>query len=138
VNGVVGVTIAVLDFVTATPAYPTTGVSTANTTVDPSGNTPFLSGTGVLAQVSPFTFPSGTFATTCSQYVSHPVSVPGGAMTGPCIHGWVQFPLGDPGLLAVGADSSSPPAGASYYTLDGYATPAISFFVNWAIRIKTN
>jgi len=131
------VTVAVLDFGTATPQYPNVGVAKANTTVDPSGNTPDL-GSGVLANVSPFTFPSLTFATTCSQYISHAVSVSGGAMTGPSIHGWVQFPPGDSGLLGVGADSSSPSAGASFYTLDGYSTPAISFFVNWGIRIKTN
>jgi hypothetical protein len=137
VNGVTGVTAAVLDFGIATPEYPSVGVSTANTGVDPSGNTPDL-GAGILGNVTPFTFPSLTFSTTCSQYISHPVSVPGSAMTGPSIHGWVQLPPGDSGLLGVGADSSSPSAGKSFYTSDGYTTPAISFFANWGIRIKTN
>jgi hypothetical protein len=136
VNGVTGVTVALLDFGIATPQYPNVGVAKANTGVDPSGNTPDLG--SPLANVSPFTFPSLTFATTCSQYISHGVSVSGGAMTGPSIHGYVQFPPGDSGLLGVGADSSSPSQAASFYTLDGYSTPAISFFVNWGIRIKTN
>lgn len=138
VNGVTALTISVFDFVTATPAYPTSGVSTANTTVDASGNTPHVTGGGVLATVSPFTFTSGTFATTCSQFVSHAVSVSGGAMTGPSIHGWVQFPPGDPGLAGVGADTSSGTTGKSFFSLDAYTTPSIAFFTNWGIRLKTN
>lgn len=126
VNGVTALTISVFDFVTATPAYPTSGVSTANTTVDASGNTPHVTGGGVLATVSPFTFTSGTFATTCSQFVSHAVSVSGGAMTGPSIHGWVQFPPGDPGLAGVGADTSSGTTGKSFFSLDAYTTPSIA------------
>src|SRR5215471_14723642 len=99
VTAVTALTISVLDFVTATPAYPSSGVSTANTTVDPTGNSPNLAGPGVLATVSPFTFPSGSFETTCSAFTSKPVAVPGALMTGPSIHGWVQFPPGDSGLL---------------------------------------
>jgi len=138
VNGVTALTIAPFDFVTATPAFPTSGVSTANTGVDPSGNTPNVVGGGVLATVSPFTFTSGTFATTCSQMVSHAVSVSGGAMTGPSIHGWLQFPPGDPGLAGVGADTSSGTSGKSFFSLDAYTTPSIAFFTNWGIRLKTN
>ena len=138
VNGVTALTIAPFDFVAATPAYPTSGVSTANTGVDPSGNSPNVVGGGVLASVSPFTFSSGTFATTCSQFVSHAVSVSGAAMTGPSIHGWLQFPPGDPGLCGVGADTNSGTSGKSFFSLDAYTTPAVAFFTNWGIRLKTN
>src|SRR5262249_51971508 len=120
------------------PAYPTSGVSTANTGIDPSGKTPNLSGAGVLALVSPFTFPSGTFATTCSQFIDHQVSVPGGALTGPSIHAWVQLPPGDADKLAIGADTSSIPKERSLLTSDGYTTPAVPVPRNWAIRVKTN
>jgi hypothetical protein len=131
VNGLVGLTIAVLDFVTATPAFPTTGISNPNVVVDPSGNTPDISGAGLLASVSPFTFTSGTFATTLSQYVSHAVSVPGSAMTGSTIHGWLQFPPGDPSLLQLGVDTSDfpGPQGRTFFSLDGYTSPAIQFFI---------
>jgi hypothetical protein len=143
VNGVVGLTLAVQDFVTAIPAYPTTGVSNPNLGVDPSGNTPDISGAGLLALVSPFTFPSGTFATTSGQYVSHTVSVPGSAMTGSSIHGWLQFPPGDPGLLAIGVDTSDfpGPQGQTFFSLDGYTSPAVQFSIpigNAGIIIKTN
>ena len=118
------------NFVTATPGYPTTGVSTANTTIDPTDGTPNLTGPGLLAMVGPFTLPSGTFATTCSQYISHPIWVPGNALTGPSIRGWVQFPFGDPGLLAVGGDTTASNA-SSFFTQDGYTTASEFFFVNW-------
>jgi hypothetical protein len=131
-----GLTISVLDFVTASPAYPSSGVSTANTGLDPSGNTPNLSGGGVLATVSPFTFTSGAFETTCSQFTSHAISVAGGAMTGPGINAWVQFPPGDSGFLWVGADSTSALQNASFFTLDGYASAAIALPTNLAIRVK--
>ncbi|MFO0981963.1 MAG: hypothetical protein U1E76_09510 [Planctomycetota bacterium] len=90
VNGVVGLTLAVLDFVTTTPSFASAGVSNANLAVDPSGQTPDVRGPGVLAVVAPFTFPSGTFATTSNQYVSHAVAVPGAAL-GSHVHGWMQF-----------------------------------------------
>jgi hypothetical protein len=137
VNGVTALTISVLDFVTATPAYPSSGISTANTTVDPSGNSPNLTGPGVLATVSPYTFPAGSFETTCSQFSTHPVAVSGGAMTGPSINAWVQFPPGDSGLLGVGGDTTASNA-SSFFTQDGYTTASVAFFVNWGIRLKTN
>src|SRR5262249_17871670 len=119
VNGVVALRIAVLDFVTAVPTYPTSGISNPNLSVDPTGDTPDIAGAGLLASVSPFTFPSGTFATTASQYVSHSVSVPAPAMTGSSIHGWLQFPPGDSGLLGCGADTSSV-LGRSFESANGY------------------
>lgn len=126
-------TISVLDFMTAVPAYPTAGVSNANLAVDPTGATPDVVGPGLLALVAPFTFPSGTLALTSAQYISHPTSVPGSAL-GDHVHGWVQF---QPGafLLAVGADITSP-NGCSYFTSDAYTTPAMPFgFANWGIRL---
>ena len=126
-------TISVLDFVTATPAYPTSGVSNANLGVDASGNTPDIG--APLATVSPFTFPSGSFDTTSGLYHSHAIAVPGGSL-GTNVHGWVQFPPGDSGLLGVGADSSSGTNGCSFFSLDGYSSPAVSFFTNWGIRVK--
>ncbi|MCI0659398.1 MAG: hypothetical protein L0170_20295, partial [Acidobacteria bacterium] len=127
--------IAVLDFVTAVPAYPTAGVSNAALAVDPTGATPDIAGPGLLALVAPFTFPSGTFATTSGLYVAAPVFVPGGLL-GSFVHGWVEFPPGDPGLLLVGADTSSLPALGSFFSLDGYVTPAVPFAVgNWGIRV---
>lgn len=134
-NGIVGLTISVLDFGTATPAYPTSGVSNANLGVDGTGNTPDIG--APLASVSPFTFPSLTFATTSGQYISHAVSISGGSLS-TNVHSWVQFPPGDSGLLGVGADSSSGTNGCSFFSLDGYSSPAISFFTNWGMRVATN
>jgi hypothetical protein len=134
VNGVVGLTISVLDFGTSAAGYPTSGVSNANLVVDPSGNTPDIG--NPLAAVSPFTFPPGSFETTSPSYTSHGVSIPGGSLSAH-VHGWVQFPPGDPGLLGVGGDTTQN-NGCSFFSLDGYSSPAISFFVNWGIRIKTN
>jgi len=102
----VALTIAVLDFVTAVPAFPSSGISNPNLAVDATGNTPDIAGTGLLATIAPFTFAPATFATTFAQYVSRPVSVSGSVMTGVSIHGWLQFPPGDPGLLGCGADTS--------------------------------
>jgi hypothetical protein len=134
VNGVVGLTIAVLDFGTPVAAFPAAGISNANLAVDPSGNTPDLG--APLACVCPFTFSPGTFATTVQQYISHAVSIPAGAL-GPNVHGWVQFPPGDSGLLGVGGDTTETNH-CSYYTMDGYTSPAVSFSVNWGLRIDTN
>ncbi|MFO0980646.1 MAG: hypothetical protein U1E76_02685 [Planctomycetota bacterium] len=135
-HGVVGLTIAVLDFGTATPAFPRAGVSNANFVVDATGHTPDVSGAGLLALIAPFTFPSGTLATTSGLYVNHAVAVPGASL-GTHVHGWVQFPPGDSGLLGVGGDTTMS-NGCSFFTLDSYTTPAVSFFANWGIRLKTN
>jgi hypothetical protein len=135
VAAVTGLSISVLDFVTAAPAFPSCGISNPNLAIDASGNTPDIAGAGLLALIAPFTFPAGTFATTCSQYVTHPTFVPGAAMNGTSIHGWLQFPPGDPGLLQCGADSTNP-LGKSFFSVDGYTTPATSFLLNWGIRLK--
>jgi hypothetical protein len=127
----------VLDFLTATPAYPKSGISNPNLGVDPSGNTPFIGGPGVIITVSPFTFPPGTFATTSGQYITQSAVAPGAAFTGMSIHAWVHFPPGNPGLLSIGGDSTTP-TNCSFYTQDGYATPGVPFGAacTWAIRIE--
>jgi hypothetical protein len=124
--------LSVLDFVTAAAGYPTSGVSNANLGVDPSGNTPDIG--SPLATVSPFTFPSGTFDTT-APFVSAAIAVPGGSL-GTNVHVWVQFPPGDSGLLGIGADTSSGTNGCSFFSLDGYSSPAVSFFANWGMRVN--
>jgi hypothetical protein len=133
-NGIVALTVSVLDFGTTAAGYPTSGVSNANLGVDASGNTPDIG--SPLATINPYTFPAGSFETTSGLYTSHAVSVAGGSLSAN-VHGWVQFPPGDPGLLGVGGDTTSA-NGRSFFTLDGYSSPAISFFVNWGIRVKTN
>jgi hypothetical protein len=129
--------ISVLDFLTAVPAYPTSGFSNPNLGVDASGNTPDVAGAGVIVTVSPFTFPAGTFATTSGAYVVQPAAAGGGAFSGISIHAWVQFPPGDPGLLGVGGDTTLP-QGCSYFTQDAYTSPAIFFgsIANWGLRIQ--
>jgi len=140
VNNVLGIGVSVLDFVTAVPAYPQVGLSDANLAIDPTGHTPDLSGPGLLSVIAPFTFPSGSFETTYIRYTSQtcPLPVPTSSFVSHA-HGWVQFPQGDSGLLGVGGDSSSGPYYSTFYTLDGYSSPAISFaLVAWGIRLATN
>src|SRR5262249_38116254 len=138
VQGVTGLAISVLDFVTAAPGFPSAGVSNANLAVDASGNTPDLSGAGLLAVIAPFTFPSGSIETTSGQYTVHGVTV-SADLLGDHVHGWLQFPPGDDCAdLQCGGDSSSGNNGCSFFSQDCYATPAVSFFVNWGIRLQTN
>jgi len=86
----------------------------------------------------PFTFLSGSLETTAGQFTCHlcPAPVPGTSFASHA-HGWVQFPRGDPDLLAVGADTTVS-KGCSSFTLDGFTTPAVAFFANWGIRALTN
>lgn len=136
-GGSTGYAVSVLDFLTAVPAYPTSGFSNPNLGVDPSGNTPDVAGAGVIVTVSPFTFPAGTFATTDGAYVVQPAAAAGGAFSGISIHAWIQFPPGDPGLLGIGGDTTNP-LGCSYFTQDAYTSPAIFFggIANWGLRIN--
>ncbi|MFO0982379.1 MAG: hypothetical protein U1E76_11690 [Planctomycetota bacterium] len=134
VPGVVGLTIAVLDFGAYLPLYPSAGVSNANLALDASGFTPDLA--APLALVAPFTFPPGTIASTSAQYIRHAISVAGSSL-GTHVHAWVQFPPGDSGLLAVGADTTSS-VDCSFFSLDGYATPALATPPNWGLRLRTN
>jgi hypothetical protein len=139
VNSVVAMSLSVLDFVTAVPAFPQAGISDANLALDPTGHTPDMAGPGLLSVIAPFTFPPGSFETTAGQFTSHPcpAPVPGSSFASHA-HGWVQFPPGDPGLLGIGADSNALDTGHSFYTLDGFSSPAISFFTTWGIRLTTN
>ncbi|MEW6746557.1 MAG: hypothetical protein AB1486_27780 [Planctomycetota bacterium] len=54
------------------------------------------------------------------------------------MHGVIQFPPGEPGLLKVGADTTPKRHiewGAAW-TGDGYATPANQFYAGgWSIRL---
>ncbi|MFO0983509.1 MAG: hypothetical protein U1E76_17550 [Planctomycetota bacterium] len=134
-NGITNLTLAVLDFGSTTSSFPTAGISNANYAIDPLGNTPDLRGGGLLAQIAPFTFPPGTFATTSGAYVRQPVSVSRFDL-GQDVHGWVQLPPGDSGLLGIGADSSSVPWGGSFQSGDGYFTPARSLPFNLGIRVR--
>lgn len=136
-NGVIALSIAVLDLGTAVPEFPSAGISNANLGVDPTGNTPDVAGPGVLATISPFTFTAGTFATTSGLYVSHAVAVAGGLL-GANVHGWLQFPPGDAGLLQLGIDETNP-AGRSLFSIDGYSSPATKLTTgNGGIRLSTN
>jgi hypothetical protein len=139
VNNVLGIGVSVFDFVTAVPAYPQVGISDANLAIDPTGHTPDLYGPGLLSVIAPFTFPSGSIETTSGQYTSHtcPLPVPASSFVSHA-HGWVQLPPGDPGLVGVGADSTNVTSHDSFYTLDGYSSPAVSFSVIWGIRLATN
>jgi hypothetical protein len=56
------------------------------------------------------TMTRGRSETTSSTYTSHAVSIPGSLLTSH-VHGWVQFPPGDLGLLGIGGDQ--PPATGS-------------------------
>lgn len=134
-NGIVGVSMAVLDFGVTQPAFPAAGVSNANLAVDATGHTPDVA--SPLAMISPFTFPAGTFATTSGQYVSHATAIAGGSLRA-MVHAWVQYPPGDTGLLGIGLDLNSPSAGCSYFSIDGYTSPAVSFGGNAGLRLVTN
>jgi hypothetical protein len=68
--------------------------------------------------------------------IHHPLSVPASSL-GSHVHGWLQFPPGDSGLLAAAADDNYP-IGPAYLSIDGYATPAIGFFDLWGIRLTHN
>jgi hypothetical protein len=139
VNNVVALSLSVLDFVTAVPAFPQAGISDANLALDPTGHTPDMTGPGLLSVIAPFTFPSGSFERTSGQYTSHicPLPVPASSFVSHA-HGWVQLTPGDSGLLGIGADQDTPPLGYSFETLDGYSSPAMSFFQVWGIRLTTN
>jgi hypothetical protein len=139
VNNVLAMSLSVIDFITAVPAFPQAGISDANLVLDPTGHTPDMTGPGLLSVIAPFTFPSGSFETTAGLYTSHlcPAPVPGSSFASHA-HGWVQFPPGDSGWLRIGGDSNSPSFPYSFYTLDGYSSPALSFFPIWGIRLTTN
>jgi hypothetical protein len=132
--------LAVMDFGSTATAYPTTGVFDSNYGVDPSGLTPDLS---AGFQVAPMTYPAGLFASTSGlmQVRTFTTPVAYGSFASDDVHGVVQFPPGDPGLLGVGGDTTV--TGSNWYngwTLDGYATPSNDFSgtAGWGMRLGSN
>jgi hypothetical protein len=137
VKNVIGITLAPMDFGAASPSFPQAGVAPANMAIDPTGLTPDI--VHPLAVVAPFTFPPGTMATTAGQYITRAIlPLPGFQLPAHTI-GFVQFPPGDSGFLALGADTDSAASGYSTWTNDGFHTPAHQvLFANWGIRLLTN
>jgi hypothetical protein len=112
-------------------------VAPPNNALDATGLTPDLA--HPLAVVAPFTFPPGTMATTAGAYITRAlIPLPGNTLPADT-HGFVQFPPGDSGLLALGADTDSVASTYSAWTNNGYQTPANQvLFANWGIRLATN
>ncbi|MFO0983637.1 MAG: hypothetical protein U1E76_18230 [Planctomycetota bacterium] len=130
VNYVTGLCIAAIDFGATTAAFPAAGVSLANLGVDPSGSTPDIG--SPLALIAPFSFAPGTYTSTSAGYACQPCSIPGSLLSGN-VHGWAQLAAN----IAVGADTTSI-NGCSFFSTDGYATPAQPVPANLGIRLTTN
>ena len=127
-----GLAVAAFDFGTLSTMFPRAGKAPADLVTDPSGNTPDLS--NPYADV-PCPFPPLTFATTSGQMVCCPFAT--FTPSSGNVHGFIQFPTGDSGLLGIGADTSSTPTNTAFWTLDAYTTPANPFSVgNWGLRCK--
>ncbi|MEW6747045.1 MAG: hypothetical protein AB1486_30280 [Planctomycetota bacterium] len=128
--------VAVLDFGTAATSFPLSGVFPANYTVDPSGDTPDLT---LPYEAAPFPINGGEWATTSAQMSVRTFSpaIPYWTLISDDVHGVIQFPPADPGLIAIGADTVSTHFwGNSGSSFDGYTTPANRFtFGNWGIRL---
>jgi hypothetical protein len=128
--------VAVMDFGSAATAYPNSGAVGANLGLDGSGNTPDL---GNPYDTAPLPYAAGLFATTCGQMTVRTFvpAVPYGSVTSDNVHGIIQFPAGDPGLLGVGGDTISTfISGNSGWTLDGYTSPSnLVGYANWGIRL---
>jgi hypothetical protein len=125
--------VAVMDFGTSVSAYPRAGVSPENLGVDASGNTPDINNP---YRNFAFGFSAGTFATTAGQMTTQSFA----AVTGstPNTHSYIQFPVGDPGLLGVGGDTTGTfISGLSGWSLDGYSTPAnLVGYADWGMRVR--
>jgi len=126
--------VAVMDFGTSASAYPRAGIAPANTGLDGSGNTPDVN--NPYANIS-YGFAAGTFATTSGQMTSNSF----GANTPPAspdTHSYIQFPVGDPGLLGVGGDTTATfISGLSGWSLDGYSSVAnLVGYADWGMRIN--
>jgi hypothetical protein len=141
VSNVTDIEIAVMDFGTTATGYPIAGACDANFGLDPSGWTGDL--TSIVASVAPFTFPPGTFASTSGlNIVNDFPDVPYGSFADDNIHGFLQYPPGDSGLLGTGGDTTPSPgiAWGAHWTLDGWATPTNRFdtTAGWGIRLGSN
>ncbi|MEW6743983.1 MAG: hypothetical protein AB1486_14625 [Planctomycetota bacterium] len=138
-NNITDIKVGVMDFGTLATAYPLSGAYASSLTLDPTGITPDLS--VPYSDVAPFTFPAGTFATTCQQMIVRTFSppVPYSSVLDDNVHGVVQFPPGDSALLAIAADTNSSVTMHSGWTYDGYMTPAIIMWAgDWGIRLGSN
>ncbi|MEW6742454.1 MAG: hypothetical protein AB1486_06820 [Planctomycetota bacterium] len=126
--------LAVMDFGTTSTAFPLSAVCPANTTLDPSAMTPDLS---QPYEAAPLTFPAGVFATTSAVNVVRTFStpIPYSSVQDDNVHGVVQLPPGDFGLLAVGIDTSSTLPSGSAWSVDGYVTPAYPFSYKLGLRL---
>lgn len=127
-----GIHVTVADFGAATP-FPYVGITGANTGFDPTGNTPDLGTTygDDLGGLSSWL--TGSTGINVNEQFSSSANV---ALGGDA-HVVLQFPPFDPGLLGVSGDSDtnvrggdespgggSNPFDSSFFTLDGYSTPA--------------
>ncbi|MEW6747670.1 MAG: hypothetical protein AB1486_33490 [Planctomycetota bacterium] len=128
--------LAVQDFGTTFRAFPTSGVFAANYGLDPTGYTPDLA---VGYAVAPFTFLPGVLATTSAQMtINDFADFPYATFPTNDVHGVIQFPPGESGLLSVGTDTNSTRVSGSCWTLDGYTTPAGRFGDRFGIRLSAD
>jgi hypothetical protein len=125
-----GLGLSVADFGT-TQTFTNVGVFRPNRPLDPSGLTPNLSlpiatsSTVVTTGTPRFTFQY--FPTTTEG------DIPTGDTTAVAA---VQFPVGDPGLLGIGCDSTASGTGNCGFTQDNFATPTIvASFLDMGINI---
>ena len=115
------------------PTFGRLGIYGDNLTVDPSGATPDVSGAQTFVEVtggSTFAFP----APLCNflSFRNNAFTFPPGVNA----HVAIQEAAGDTALWLC-ADSSSPSTGRSFFTTNGFATPATPFTQNWCLRVGT-
>ena len=137
---ITGVEAASWDFCGSSQSWATVGVYAGDNPVDPSGNTPgTLLTSAATTTIAPFAS-DWTYPATFYDVTDIPVS------STTVYHGAVQWNPGDTcvwiGSDTDGTDDASPPdcgkipGSTSFFTLDGYATPAILFTsANWMIKI---
>ncbi|MEW6743980.1 MAG: hypothetical protein AB1486_14610 [Planctomycetota bacterium] len=135
-NEITGIAIAVLDFGTTATAFPVSGAFPANYTVDPSGNTPDLANP---YDAAPFPLPPVAYTSTCGlPWREFGTPIPYSSVLSDDVHGVMQFPPGDAGLVGVGGDTTPPISGKTGWTIDGYRTPAnMTDSVNIGIRLSS-
>jgi hypothetical protein len=129
--------LAVMDFGSLATQYPTSGVFGPNYTVDASGWTPDL-GNGFGVQ--PFTYVPLTFVSTSGLLVTNDfVDFPYSTFGTDDVHGVIQFPAGDSGLLGIGGDTTPTPSisWGTGWTVDGFTTPTNRFdgTAGWGMRL---
>jgi hypothetical protein len=124
---ITGIALSVADF-GSTAKFPMVGVFYPNLAVDPSGITPDLS-----RPISNVTSPSIS-APNPLDFV--PIDLPEAPIASgtTSVNTVVQLPVGDPGLLAVGSDSTTSSNGGSCFTQDGFATAFVVSFLDWGMN----